>query len=80
MASNIHELLKVSLSSAMPDPSTPCGRATPETTLRPFLGWPTGRAGDLQPSSWIPDAVRAWQKGIQEISQMLSMLSCLLIS
>jgi hypothetical protein len=31
-----------------PDPSTPCGRATPETALRPFLGSPARRAGGLR--------------------------------
>jgi hypothetical protein len=35
----------------MPDPSTPCGRAITETALWPFQGWPTLRAGGLQPSS-----------------------------
>jgi hypothetical protein len=29
----------------MPDPSTPCGQATPKTALWPFLGWPPCRAG-----------------------------------
>jgi hypothetical protein len=35
----------------MPDPSRPCGRATPETVLRPFQGWPAFWAGGLRPSS-----------------------------
>jgi hypothetical protein len=34
----------------LPYPSTPCGRATPETTLEPVQGWPARRAGGLQPS------------------------------
>jgi hypothetical protein len=29
-------LPKVSLGPTMPNPSTPCGRATPETALQPF--------------------------------------------
>jgi hypothetical protein len=46
----------------MPDPSTPCGQATTETALQPFLGWPARRAaacGHIL-RSWIPYAVRAW--------------------
>jgi hypothetical protein len=40
-------------------PSTPCRRANPETALRPFQEWPTGRAafGRLLPP-WTPHAVR----------------------
>jgi hypothetical protein len=45
MARGIHRLLKVSLGPAMPYPSTPCGRATPEGVAR--------RAGDLRPSSTL---------------------------
>jgi hypothetical protein len=37
-ARDINGLPKVSLGPAMPDPSTPCGRATPEMALRSFLG------------------------------------------
>jgi hypothetical protein len=51
MARGIHGLPKFSPGSAMPDPSTPCGRATPQTALQLFLGWPTHRAGGLRPSS-----------------------------
>jgi hypothetical protein len=44
-----------------PDPSTPCGRATPETASRPFFrgGRPAGQAacGRLVPL-WTPDDVR----------------------
>jgi hypothetical protein len=40
MAWGGHGLLKVSPGLAMPDPSTPCGRAIPETALWPFQGWP----------------------------------------
>jgi hypothetical protein len=42
----------------MPYPSTPCGRATPETAIRPFQGWPARRAGGLQPSSTPLDTPR----------------------
>jgi hypothetical protein len=35
----IHGLLKVSPGSALPDPSMPCGRATPKMALQPFKGW-----------------------------------------
>jgi hypothetical protein len=53
MATGIHGLPKVSPRPAMPDPSTPCGRATPKAALRLFLGGvPAGRAacGRLLPS------------------------------
>jgi hypothetical protein len=51
MAMGGHGLPKVSLGPPMPCPSTPCGRATPETALRPFQGWPTRRASGLRLSS-----------------------------
>jgi hypothetical protein len=54
----IHGLPKVSPQPAMPDPYTPCGRATPQTAVRP-----AGRAacGRLLPP-WIPLPVRAcWE-------------------
>jgi hypothetical protein len=35
----------------MPDPYTPCGRATPQKALRLFGGWLARRAGGLRPSS-----------------------------
>jgi hypothetical protein len=38
MARGGHGLLKVSPGPAMPDPSTPCGWATPEMNKRPFQG------------------------------------------
>jgi hypothetical protein len=39
MAKSIHRLSKVSPGRAIPDPSTPCRRATPETAPKwPFLG------------------------------------------
>ena len=37
-----HGLPKVSLGPAMLELSMPSGRATPETALRPFQGWPAG--------------------------------------
>jgi hypothetical protein len=40
MARGGHEFPIVSLEPTMPDPSTPCGRATPETALWPLQGWP----------------------------------------
>jgi hypothetical protein len=51
MATGGHGLPKVSIRPTMPDPSTPCGRASPETALRPFQGWPASRAGVTWPSS-----------------------------
>jgi hypothetical protein len=51
MAWGGHGLPTISPRPAMPCPSTPCGRATLETTLRPFLWWPARRAGDLRLSS-----------------------------
>jgi hypothetical protein len=39
----------------MPDPSTPCGRATHETALWPFQGWLAHRAGGLRQSSTSMD-------------------------
>jgi hypothetical protein len=45
MARGIHGLPKVSPGPAMPNPPMPCGRATPETALWPFLGWLAPRAG-----------------------------------
>jgi hypothetical protein len=53
-----HGLSEVSPGPAMPDPSKPCGRATPETTLQLFQVWPAGQAGGLWPSSTPLDAVR----------------------
>jgi hypothetical protein len=50
-----HGIPKVSSGPAMPHLSTPCGRATPETPLRPFLGWPSRRAGGLWPYSTLLD-------------------------
>jgi hypothetical protein len=47
----IHGLPKVSYGPAMPDPYMPCGRATPQTPLRPF-------GGGLRPSSSPLDTPR----------------------
>jgi hypothetical protein len=57
-----HGLPKVSTGPAMPYPSPPCGRATPDTALRQFQGKPTHRAaacGHLLPLR-ISHAVRLW--------------------
>jgi hypothetical protein len=53
-----HGLPKVSPGPAMPDPATPCKRATPETALRPFQGWPIHKAVNLRPSSTLLDSLR----------------------
>jgi hypothetical protein len=58
MARGIHGLPKVSAGPAMPNPSTPSGRATPKTALRPFRGWPARRMGGLKPSSTPLDTPR----------------------
>jgi hypothetical protein len=55
-ASNI----PLSPGTAMPYPSTPCGQATPEMALRPFLGLLTHRAGGLRLSSTLLDTPRRW--------------------
>jgi hypothetical protein len=51
MARGGHGLPKVSLVPAMPEYYMPCGRATTETALQPFKGWPALKAGGLWPSS-----------------------------
>jgi hypothetical protein len=58
MARGGHGLPKVLPGTALPDTSTPCGQATPETTLRLFLGWLTRKAGSLRPSSTPLDTPR----------------------
>jgi hypothetical protein len=58
MAKGIHGLPKVSSGPALPNPSTPCGRATPETALRPFRRWPAHRAGGLWLSATPLDTPR----------------------
>jgi hypothetical protein len=49
---------KVSPGPAMPYPSTPYRRTTPETALQPFQGWPAYTAGSLRPSSTSLDTPR----------------------
>jgi hypothetical protein len=58
MARSIHGLPKVSPGPTMPNPSTPCGRATPKTASWPFLGLPARRVGGLRPSSTLLDTPR----------------------
>jgi hypothetical protein len=58
MAKGIHGLPKVSPGPALPYPSMPCGRATPETAFQPFRRWPAHRAGGLQSSSTPLDTPR----------------------
>jgi hypothetical protein len=57
-----HGLPKVSPRTAMPFSSTPCGRATPETALEPFQGWPACRASGLRSSSTPLDTSRHTSK------------------
>jgi hypothetical protein len=58
MARGDHGLSEVSPVPAMPDPSMPCGRAIPETALRPFQGWPAQRAVGQRLSSTHLDTPR----------------------
>jgi hypothetical protein len=51
MARSSHGLPKVPTGPVMPDPSTPCILAAPETALSPFQEWPAQKVGGLQPSS-----------------------------
>jgi hypothetical protein len=44
-------LPRISTGSAMPYPSTPCRRATPETTVRRSQGRPICRLGSLRAAS-----------------------------
>jgi hypothetical protein len=48
MARGGHGLPKVLPGPAMINRSMPCGRASPETVLWPFQGWPAQRAGGLR--------------------------------
>jgi len=61
-----HGLPKVSPGPAMPDPSMPCGRATPETALQQFRGRPAHRVGSLRRllPFWTPHAVRLWEEEV----------------
>jgi hypothetical protein len=58
MGRGIHRLSKVSPGPALPDPSTPCGQATPVTALWLFRGWPAHKARGLWPSSTLLDTPR----------------------
>jgi hypothetical protein len=58
MARGIRGLSKVSPGPAQPDPSMPCGQATPETASQLFRVWPIRRAGGLRPSSIPLDTPR----------------------
>jgi hypothetical protein len=66
MARGSHGLPKVSLWSAMLNPSTPCRQpwAIPKTAIQPFQGWPPIRRAacgcPLPP--WIPQVVRLWNE------------------
>jgi hypothetical protein len=42
-----HGLPEVSLGLTIPYPSMPCRRATADTVLRPFQGWPARKVGGL---------------------------------
>jgi hypothetical protein len=58
MARGGNGLPELSPGPATPNSSTSCGRATPETTLWPFQGWPACRAGGLQLSPTPLDTPR----------------------
>jgi hypothetical protein len=70
MARDGHGLPEISRGPAIPNPSMPCGQATPEATLQPFQGWPTYRAGGLRLSSTFLDTTRRplMQENRQELS------------
>jgi hypothetical protein len=70
MASGTLGLPKFSPGPAMPDPSMPCRRATPETGFVRFRGGPlAGQTvyGSLLPP-WIPQVVWAWIPGLRRWS------------
>jgi hypothetical protein len=80
MAWGGHGLPKVSCGPAMPNPSTPCGRATSETASWLFQGWPACRAGGLRPSSTPLDTPRRTpmtegESNVSEFSDMSSGLT-----
>jgi hypothetical protein len=58
MARDGHGLFHVSPGPAMPNPSMPCGWATPETALQLFLGWPDRRTGGMRLCSTLLDTTR----------------------
>jgi hypothetical protein len=78
MARGGHALPKVSPRPAMPNPSTPCGWATPETTFQPFQGWPASRAGNLRPSSTLLDTPRRTPIIESSICRIISKSICFL--
>jgi hypothetical protein len=53
-----YRLPKILLGSAMPDPSAPCRRETPETAFWPFQRWPTRWAGNFWLFSTPLDTLR----------------------
>jgi hypothetical protein len=53
MARGGHGLPKVATGPAMPNSFMTWGRATIETALQPFQGWPAHRESGLQPSSTL---------------------------
>jgi hypothetical protein len=62
MATGFHGLPKVSPELAMPYPSTPCGRATPETFVRPAavfypFEYPTPYGPDLSAQKSTPKSL-----------------------
>jgi hypothetical protein len=48
----------------MPNPSTSCGRTTPETALQPFQGWLACKAGGLRPSAILLDTPHITPMGV----------------
>jgi hypothetical protein len=69
-----HGLTKASPGPALPNASTPCGRAIPKTALQPFLGWPARRAGGLRSSSTLLDTPRRTpmsMRGIHGLAKVL---------
>jgi hypothetical protein len=62
-----HGLLKVSPGPTMPEPSTLCRRATPDTALRQFQRWPTRSAGCLRLSSTSADTPRRTPIGFRRV-------------
>jgi hypothetical protein len=74
MAWGGHGFPKVSLGSAMPDPSTPCGWAIPETALWPFQGWPACKADGLRLSSTPMDTPRRTPLNLLRRADVCTML------
>jgi hypothetical protein len=72
MARGGHELHKVLPGSALPYPSTPCGRATPEMAFRDGPPLRPAACSRLQPL-WTPHALRQDQDLFQK-SNLLSII------